>query len=115
MHKDSPFRIGCKKQFQTQVWVASFHVEESITKERLMEQIEYLRTIGQLKVRVKLTHIVTTHSKHYQEYRTFFDQFCPVVAGANLKPIFPSSSYAVKLPRRPDTPTTWKDIKVDPN
>ncbi len=104
MNSDSPFRVGCKRAFQSQVWIASFDVEEPITKERLLEQVEYLRSVQKLNVRVTLTHRVTASTTRYQEYRTFFDQIHPVVATSCTHPVCPSSSYAVELPQCPDTP-----------
>lgn len=48
MSKDSPFKKGCKKQFQSQVWIYALQDEEPIIIERVAKQIEYLRQINKL-------------------------------------------------------------------
>ena len=76
--KDSPFKKGCKKQFQSQIWIAAIHDEEPITIERVAEQIEYLRKINKLTFTVILTHRTTTQSTKINEHREFFESFCPI-------------------------------------
>jgi hypothetical protein len=48
MSKDSPCKKGCKKQYQSHVWIFALQHEEAIIIERVAEQIEYLRQINKL-------------------------------------------------------------------
>ena len=71
-----------------------------------------------------LTYSTTTHSTKIVEHRGFFDSFRPITS-KDLIPltpseptrvnICPSTSYAVQLPKLPDTPKSWSDLKTDPN
>ena len=117
MASDSPFKKGCKKKFQTNVWIAAFHNEEPLTIECIEDKVEYLRKHNVLTFQITLTHCLTTQATHYEEHRSFFDNFRPITAKGQdqLLLVSPVANYAVQLPLKPVTPATWADLKNDPN
>ena len=82
MSKDSSFRKGCKKQFQSQVWIAALHDEEPITIEIIVEQIEHLQTINKITFTVILKHRKTTQLTKMNKHQAFFDSFRPITSMA---------------------------------
>ena len=62
MSKYSTFKKGCKKQFQSRVWIYALHEKEPITIEHVAEKVEYFQKINKLIFAVILAHPTTTQS-----------------------------------------------------
>ena len=97
---ESPFRISCPRKYWNQAWIVNIHHEEPITVGRINEYFEYLRDNKILTFTITITHRVTMQNTRYEEYRTYFDNFRPVVASASQESIFeyPTTAYAVQTP-----------------
>ena len=113
MDSTSCFAIKCKRKLQTQSWVVSIHHEEPITIERFLEYIKFLRKNDILSVQVTLMKRIHRYHTKYQEFRSQFDAFRPIVATASSN-IMPTVKYAVQLPERPVAPSDWKDVNASP-
>ena len=112
---ESPFRKSCPRKFWRQSWVVNIHHEEPITARRMEEYIEHLREEKILTFTVTLTERVTMQNTRYEEFRTYFDNFRPVVGSANKTSLyeFPSTAFAVQSPVAPIAPVFWGQVKYN--
>lgn len=113
MTPDSCFTKGCKKKLQHQSWVVSIHHEEPITIDRFLEYIKFLQQNDILTFQVTLMKRIHNHNIKYQEFRSQFDSFRPIVAKSTIN-ILSTVKYAVQLPERPDAPNDWRDVNNSP-
>ena len=112
MASDSPFLVGCKKSYRKNMWIISLHYEETITIERVMEYINFLREENILTVSVTLgKRPVTSPTLRYQEYRSRFDTMRPVTNKAQ----FPEAHCAIHSPLKPQAPANFKEFLSSPN
>ena len=113
MDINSNFVKNCKKKLHTNSWIISIHHEEPITIHRFLEYIQFLRKNDILEVQVTLMKRINQHNTKYQEFRSQFDSFRPIVAKSTIN-ILPTTKYAVQLPSKPQAPKTWTDLKDSP-
>ena len=112
MTQNSCFRRGCKKVLTSNSWIVSIQHDEPITKERVLEYIEYLRKSKILHIQVTLTKRINSSHTRYEEYRCYFDNVRPITSKATYHvQLCPESKYAIQCPTKPPTPQSWTDIK----
>ena len=110
MQQNSPFRTGCQRKFWKQSWTIIIHQDEPITAERVLDYIAYLREQKIFKFQLTLYPRQTMTNTWYEEYRTYFDNFCPVVSHS----LSPVSAYAIQSPVKPTTPLHVGQLQDNP-
>ena len=113
MHQNSNFRKNCKTKLHQNAWIVSIHQEEPITIDRFLDYVTYLRKNDVLNVQLTLVKKVSSTHTKYQEFRSQFDSFRPIVATATIN-VLPTVKYAVQLPTKPPAPKDWRDVNPSP-